>query len=274
VVKSLPPLIWEQKRGDCSAFNAGFVYALRCFDVPARVSLGFKYGKAVAQACGSVVAPHAQAEFFAEDVGWVPCDATMGLRRLGHEGAAMLTFVEWRPATTSVAESQELSQVLQPTPWSRLQVLQQSLNESHGAKKILSPAELEAGLCKACNLSASAAKASVEDVVRLCGSQISSKDFVRGLAAAELGVFRELGTGGGLAEASRAGLKLFEGGPFAGEPLDVANLKENMLVPESIGQVMDHVGTQPKAQPKETDWSEMWPYGVFLCCYELTETPL
>jgi len=74
-VRNLPPLLWERRRGDCSAFNAGFVHALRVFGVPARVSLGFKYGRAVQQACGSIAAPHAEAEFFAEGIGWVPCDA-------------------------------------------------------------------------------------------------------------------------------------------------------------------------------------------------------
>mmetsp|Transcript_90020 Transcript_90020/g.160262 ORF Transcript_90020/g.160262 Transcript_90020/m.160262 type:complete len:846 (-) Transcript_90020:141-2678(-) len=268
-VKNLPPLIWEHRRGDCSAFNAGFVYALRCFGVPARVSLGFKYGRAVAQACGSVVAPHAQAEFFAEDVGWVPCDATLGLRRLGHEGAAVLTFVEWRPATMSVSELQELSKVLTTVkPWPRLQGLQKFLEENHGATKVLSSKELRAGLSTACNLPASVAQASVEEVLELCEKEkLLPKDFVNGLAAAELGIFRELGTGGGLAEASRAGLKLFEGGPFAGEPLDVTKLKENMLVPESMSQVMEHVG----ARPQDMDWSQMWPYGVFSCSYDFEE---
>ena len=77
----LPGLIWEKRFGDCSAFNAGFVYGLRAYGVPARVSLGFKYGSAVKTACGSFTATHAQAEFFAEGIGWVPCDATCRLMR-------------------------------------------------------------------------------------------------------------------------------------------------------------------------------------------------
>jgi len=275
-VRNLPTLIWEQRKGDCSAFNAGFVYALRAFGVPARVSLGFKYGQAVERACGSIAAPHAQTEFFADGIGWVPCDATLGVRRLGHDAASTLSFVEWRPATTSVAEAQELAKVLQvpSDAWQQLTHagLQQSLEALCGKGDVTS-AELAAGLAKGSSLSQSAASSRAEEVLQLLGRQdgkVSAETFVKGLAAAELGQFRELGTGSGLAETSRAGLKLFEGGPYTGKPLELKQLKENMMVPEQMQQVMDHVGAKAEAP----DWSQMWPYGVFLCSYDFREKPL
>lgn len=273
-IHDLPPLIWEQHRGDCSAFNAGFVYALRAFGIPARVSLGFKYGRAVAQACGSVVAPHAQAEFYAEGIGWVPCDATLGLRRLGHDASSALSFVEWRPATVSVAEAQDLARVLQlpEDPWQQLvkEGLRKKLEDLiHGPANAK---ELCTALSTARGISESASSACVDRVVELLGEteQLSIDMFVKGLAAVELGKFRELGTGGGLAETSRAGVKLFEGGPWSGDPLDPKQLKECMMVPEQMQRVMEHVG----AESKVMDWSTMWPYGVFTCSYEFEEKPI
>ena len=113
-VADLSTTIWELKVGDCSAFNAGFVYALRAFQIPARVSLGFKYGTAIQEACGSLVAPHAQAEFFAEGLGWVPCDATLGVHRFGHEATSLASFLEWRPANLELAEAKEVQNVIAP----------------------------------------------------------------------------------------------------------------------------------------------------------------
>eukprot|EP00930_Biecheleria_cincta_P065187 TRINITY_DN5088_c0_g1_i1.p1 TRINITY_DN5088_c0_g1~~TRINITY_DN5088_c0_g1_i1.p1 ORF type:complete len:896 (-),score=159.66 TRINITY_DN5088_c0_g1_i1:56-2743(-) len=273
-VRNLPTLIWEQRRGDCSAFNAGFVYALRAFGIPARVSLGFKYGRAVAQACGSVVAPHAEAEFFAEGIGWVPCDATLGLRRLGHDASSALSFVEWRPATMSVAEAQELARVLQmpQDPWQQLvkeglqNKLEKLINGQVNAK------ELSAALSTARGISESASLACVDRVMELLGEtvQLSTDTFVKCLAAMELGTFRELGTGGGLSETSRAGVKMFEGGPWSGDPLDPKQMKECMMVPEQMHRIMEHVG----AENTVMDWSAMWPYGVFTCSYEFEEKPI
>ena len=113
-VADLSTTIWELKVGDCSAFNAGFVHALRAFQIPARVSLGFKYGTAIQEACGALVAPHAQAEFFAEGLGWVPCDATLGVHRFGHEATKLASFVEWRPANLELKEAREVLEVIEP----------------------------------------------------------------------------------------------------------------------------------------------------------------
>ena len=241
-LKRLPTLIWETKRGDCSAFNVGFVFALRAHQIPARVSLGFKYGQAVLDACGSVVAPHAQSEFFAEGVGWIPCDATAGLHRLGHEATGMLSFLEFRPASLSVADLEDLRKVLGPIaateandedPAYRKEVLLAAGLERHGGQGL--PAEL----------------------TRLC-------------MAYSLGSFRDLRAGDPLTDCARAGAKMFEGGPFRGQPLKLSQLNENMLIPAEIDAVMDHLHARPRAE----DWSKMWPYGVISCSYEFEEKQL
>jgi len=273
---SLPLLIWAHRRGDCSAFNVGFVYALRAFGVPARGSLGFKYGRAVKQACGSFVGPHCESEFFVEDVGWVPCDATLGIKRLGHEGGSMLSFVEWRPAALSLAEAEELAWVIRSAkdPVAAQERLQKGLEDRGG--KTLSAADLAVGLAREYSLPGDVAEKRCQQVLRHLGlgdqGRISAEQFSRGIAAFELGVYRELGGGDALSCTSKAGAKMYEGGPFRNDPLEMQRLKENMMVPDDIEEVLDYVGGGQK-QPAR-DWGSMWPYGVFLCHYDFEEKPL
>ena len=219
-LQRLPTLIWETRRGDCSAFNAGFVFALRAHQIPARISLGFKYGQAVRDACGSVVAPHAQCEFFAEGIGWIPCDATAGVHRLGHEAAATLSFLEFRPASITAEELQDLRKVLGPTAVPELKA--EPDNDTEQARLSL---------------------------------------------AENLGKFRDFCASDPLTDTARAGAKMFEGGPFKGQPLKLGQLNEIMLIPAEIDAIMDHL----KARPRAEEWSKMWPYGVISCSYEFEQ---
>ena len=236
-LQRLPTLIWEAKRGDCSAFNAGFVFALRAHQIPARLSLGFKYGQAVRDACGSVIAPHAQCEFFAEDIGWVPCDATGGVHRLGHEGTAALSFLEFRPAGLTPGELQDLEGVLGPG---------------------VGPADL---------LRSSPQTSDVLLAAGCSASDPPASELNRLALAYKLGEFRDLRACDLLTDSARVGAKMLEGGPFHGQPLKLSQLNENMLVPAEIDAVMDHL----KVRPRTEDWSKMWPYGVISCHYELEE---
>mmetsp|Transcript_46978 Transcript_46978/g.149895 ORF Transcript_46978/g.149895 Transcript_46978/m.149895 type:complete len:292 (+) Transcript_46978:520-1395(+) len=282
---NLPPMIFKLRCGDCSAFNAGFVFALHAFGIPARISLGFKYGKAVKQACGSVVAPHAQAEFFAEGIGWIPCDATLGLKRLGHDPSSVLSFVQWRPAALSLAEAEEQAQLmaaLPADPVAESKLLSKELQEALG-KPYVATKDLAVAFARARGLEQDVAVAVVRQVVQLsgiCGGEekqsdesaaVSVEDFVRSWAAIELGKFKELGVGAGLTASSKAGVKMYEGGPYSGEPLDVKKLKENMMVQDDIERVMGHLG---KSELEKVDWCTMWPYGVFLVSYEFEEKAL
>lgn len=270
-VENLTCLIWEKRRGDCSAFNAGFVYALRAFGVPARVSLGFKYGHAVKRACGLFVATHAQAEFYAEGLGWIPCDATLGVKRLGHEATSQLSFVEWRPAVQSEAETNELAQVLRVDGAStrRSQRLQKALD----GPGPLGVRELAAGLAKAEGLSMDVAQQRAEQVLSLCGFQadeaIAAEEFVHGLLAVDLGKFREMGAGSDLSAAALAGVKCFEGGPFRGRALDAS--RECKMVVAGIERIMEQGGAQ---RPRAPDWGSMWPHAVIMCDYDFEEVPL
>jgi len=272
-IRNLTSLIWDKGRGDCSAFNAGFVYALRAFGVPARVSLGFKYGQAVKQACGAVAAPHAEAEFYAEGIGWVPCDATLGLKRLGHAGGSALTFVEWRPANLDLEEAEELAQVLQPPQHLDYKLLQKEVEELAGGNKATAK-ELAHVLAKLQGLTKEKAELQVTQVLRLFDLEgqprIPVGLFARGWATVELGKFSELGSGGGLISTSKAGAKFYEGGPFKDSPLELRSLRENMMVPDDIEKVLETVG----GRPINHDWSSMWPHGVFLCNYEFEDKPL
>mmetsp|Transcript_33942 Transcript_33942/g.78990 ORF Transcript_33942/g.78990 Transcript_33942/m.78990 type:complete len:707 (+) Transcript_33942:31-2151(+) len=242
---SLPTSIWKAKRGDCSAFNVGFVFALRAHQIPARISLGFKYGQAVFDACGSVVAPHVQCEFFAEGIGWIPCDATAGVHRLGHEATGMLSFLEFRSASLTVQDLQDLREVFGPT---------------------VGPVELHE------NSQQDHSCASSKDVLKasdISDPKITASQSKRVATAHELGKFRDLRAGDPLTDCARTGAKMFEGGPFRGKPLKLGQLNENMWVPAEIDAVMDHL----KAKPRAEDWSKMWPYGVISCSYELEEKP-
>eukprot|EP00928_Gymnodinium_smaydae_P004605 TRINITY_DN11567_c0_g1_i2.p1 TRINITY_DN11567_c0_g1~~TRINITY_DN11567_c0_g1_i2.p1 ORF type:complete len:716 (-),score=187.77 TRINITY_DN11567_c0_g1_i2:217-2364(-) len=292
-VQNLPPLIWEKRVGDCSAFNAGFVYALRAYGVPARVSLGFKYGSAVKQACGAVVAPHAQAEFYAGDIGWIPCDATLGVKRLGHDGGSVLSFVEWRSGNVALPELEELSDIVRAAgdAATEADVLQKRL-ESFFGTDALTAAELAKGVARARGLGKTEAEALVLRVLRAAelepsGSVATAERFARLLRSWELGCFTELGGGSGavgvLASCARAGAKTYESDrpPLqSGSPaLDLNKLRENMMVPDDIDLVLGHVGGGGSAaasghQAAATNWAAMWPHGVFLCKYEFEEKPL
>ena len=61
---------------------------------------------------------------------------------------------------------------------------------------------------------------------------------------------------------------MFEGGPYKGQALRAPSLNENMLIPDEINAVMEHVGAK-----SDTDWSQLWPYGVFSCKYDFDHQP-
>ena len=267
-LSNLTTSIWEKQRGDCSAFNAGFVFALRAFGIPARVSLGFKYGSAVQEACGSTVAPHAQAEFFADGIGWVPCDATTGVHRFGHEATHVLSFVEWRTASASLQEVNDLQHIIKKE-YHSLQSLFSKLDGplKEVAPKPVVPKDFAKILSETTSCSQTEALSQVQELLQLSEKTPSAAQTAELLAAFELGQFRTLGTGDGLTEASRAGLKMFEGGPYKGQALRAQALNENMLIPDQIDAVMEHVGA------KSTDWSKLWPYGVFSCKYDFDHQP-
>jgi hypothetical protein len=267
--------------GDCSAFNAGFAHALRAFGVPARVSLGFKYGRAIKQACESNVAPHAETEFFVDGVGWIPCDATMGLRRLGHDGLANLSFVEWRPAVLGVEEAEELDRVISGGPTERVALASARLEhildasvEGRGSSIASCEKALATGLGQSGLTSHGQADQVAAEVLRLLQASsrppYSARQLSRAVAAFELGKFQELGTGPGLPATSKAGVKFYEGGPYEGRPLPLETLHENMIVPDDMDRVLGALGAQQGAP----DWSQLWPYGVFRCSYEFEEQPL
>lgn len=273
--KDLPPSIFESHRGDCSAFNAGFVYGLRAFWVPARISLGFKYGSAVKQACGAVVAPHAQAEFFANGIGWIPCDATMGVKRLGHDGGDLLSFLQWRPATLTVTEAQEQATLFNAgsSCVASARCKLQKHIESKAGKGDASTATLVSSLTELHGLPPSSAEAIVSNLVEASGMQegtFNAAEFADCWAGAELGKFRELGADPGLVSTSKAGVKMYEGGPFAGKPLELKNLRENMMVQADVKKVMGCVG----GNGNEVDWSKEWPYGVFIVNYDFSSNLL
>merc|ERR1712039_187241 len=75
----LPTMIFECERGDSKAINTGFVFALRSYGIPAQLNLGFKSGQSVLDMYGVPVINHAQSEFYAEGIGWIPWDASSGL---------------------------------------------------------------------------------------------------------------------------------------------------------------------------------------------------
>merc|ERR1711879_811479 len=108
----------------------------------------------------------------------------------------------------------------------------------------------------------------VAQVFRLCGFEdqpsVSIRQFARAWVALELGKFSELGAGGGLPSSAKAGAKFYEGGPLKESPLELKSMRENMMVPDDVEQVIESVG----GKPVQYDWSSMWPYGVFLCNYE------
>lgn len=270
-LSNLTTSIWEKRRGDCSAFNAGFVFALRAFDIPARISLGFKYGSAVQEACGATVAPHAQAEFFADGIGWVPCDATTGVHRFGHEATHVLSFVEWRTASASLQEVNDLRKVVQKEYHSLHKLmakLEGPLKEV--AEKPVVTKEFAKILSQTTSCSEPEALSQIQAVLQLSNQEKkpSAARTADLLATFELGQFRTLGTGDGLTEAARAGLKMFEGGPYKGQALRAPSLNENMLIPDEINAVMEHVGAK-----SDTDWSKLWPYGVFSCKYDFDHQP-
>eukprot|EP00929_Paragymnodinium_shiwhaense_P016216 TRINITY_DN12442_c0_g1_i1.p1 TRINITY_DN12442_c0_g1~~TRINITY_DN12442_c0_g1_i1.p1 ORF type:complete len:868 (-),score=158.34 TRINITY_DN12442_c0_g1_i1:512-3055(-) len=271
-VKDLRRLIWASKRGDCSAFNAGFVYALRAFGIPARVSLGLKYGKAIQQACGSVVAPHAQAAFFAEGIGWVPCDATLGIKRLGHEATGVISFVEWQTGTLSLEDAEDLAKLIARPgdAASTCKSLQEQLEEASTAAK-MDRNQLGTALSKIKKMPKDKALSLCTHILTLAGigadALVSAAAYGRYQAAFDLGLFTELGAGNALVSAAKAGAKFYEGGPWKGVPIEQRQLKENQSVQDNIDQVLDTVGGQ-----RGLDWASMWPHGVFSCSHTFEES--
>jgi len=143
-----------------------------------------------------------------------------------------------------------------------------------GGGKPLSHKSLSTIVSEICSLNSQEAEAFTEQVMKCCGhtrsDMMPAKEFSRAAISFNCGVFRELGVGDPLTAASKAGVKFFEGGPFKGSQLSKASLRENMMVPSGIGEVMNAVG----AGGPQVDWSLHWPYGVFMCEYEFNEEPL
>jgi hypothetical protein len=68
--------------GDCGCISTVFVCACRANGIPARELCG----RWAESAKGDYGQTHCKAEFYAEDVGWVPVDATLGMGKPGPEG--------------------------------------------------------------------------------------------------------------------------------------------------------------------------------------------
>ena len=66
----------------------------------------------VLEAAGSLVAPHCESEFWAEGIGWIPADATLGCRAFEHHsGGGKLSFIEWHTSHSSPEERADLGKV-------------------------------------------------------------------------------------------------------------------------------------------------------------------
>jgi hypothetical protein len=83
----------EAGRGDCGCLATVFVSALRANGIPARLRVGrwaqsVKRGETVGGS--AYYQTHAQAEFYADGIGWVPADPTLAL--IGPAGQALQHF--------------------------------------------------------------------------------------------------------------------------------------------------------------------------------------
>eukprot|EP00931_Biecheleriopsis_adriatica_P009646 TRINITY_DN110708_c0_g1_i1.p1 TRINITY_DN110708_c0_g1~~TRINITY_DN110708_c0_g1_i1.p1 ORF type:complete len:532 (+),score=114.04 TRINITY_DN110708_c0_g1_i1:94-1689(+) len=252
----LPTLIFELKKGDCTAFNAGFVYALRAFGIPAYITLGMKYGKDIEEICGSFLASHAQCEFFAEGIGWIPADATPGAAAsFLHEGGSKASFLGWHNATMTFAEFQASEDVMR------------SSSDVHGSlaklqkicpKKGLTDTSadvgdkikgLEESFALALGLDADAARRRVASTLQFCrdalgsSARVTLEMFLAGFVACEIGKCPiYLGFGKNVCSTAMAGAKLFEGGPYDGDgPLDLEDMKECIMLLRGHDKVMEAV---------------------------------
>ena len=68
----------QSGQGDCGCLSTVFVCALRANDIPARELVG-RLVKSDKPFEKSEYGIHARAEFFAEQIGWVPVDPSFGL---------------------------------------------------------------------------------------------------------------------------------------------------------------------------------------------------
>jgi hypothetical protein len=208
----------------------------------------------------------------------------MGIKRLGHEASGVISFIEWRPATMSLFEAEDLSKLLLSgtdaslavaskigSTATRLESLdggEQSIERWLGKLKQLPPSERTSWTSDVENLGRLLTIGQTDADAPM--PAFSAEQLSRGLAAVELGKYSELGKGCALTASSNAGAKFYEGGPYKGQPLDPARLRENMIVQDGIEKVMGCVGGAGGA----VDWASMWPYGVFTCSYEFEEKPL
>jgi transglutaminase-like putative cysteine protease len=64
----------ENRRGNCTDFHAIFIGYSRAVGIPARFAIGYPVPAQHGE--GRIAGYHCWAEFFAEDVGWVPVDAS------------------------------------------------------------------------------------------------------------------------------------------------------------------------------------------------------
>lgn len=269
----LPTLVFERERGDSRAFNAGFVYALRAQGIPAQLVLGVRYGADVHAACGCFAASWAQSEFFAEDIGWVPCDVTPGSQA---DLECRPDFVAWHSARHSRAEAREFAGVMRAASLDLDGVLARitKLRERKGYKpgEILPASELVTVVAGALGITAEAAGRRVVEVLAFCkAAGAEGSAFAEGYAGLELGRCPvHLGAGKGLYAAGLVGAALFEGGPYEdGVPLDLEEMVEmRLLLRGNEGEAGGLSSVARWSLPLEEHQS------LFGVNYEFTELPL
>ena len=66
--------VCDERRGNCTDFHSLFIAMCRSLDIPARFSIGFPIPSNVKE--GEIKGYHCWAEFYIEDKGWVPVDAS------------------------------------------------------------------------------------------------------------------------------------------------------------------------------------------------------
>jgi len=227
---------------------------LRASGIPAQLKLGLKYGSDIQDACGVFVASHAESEFFAEGIGWVPCDATLGApSSFGHRGGSKSSFIGWHGATMSFAESRETGELMRSSDGlsgglAKLRkICAKKISGDHSAepdRKALAEA-----LALSFGIDSDAARRQVDGIFNFCkealgeDTKITLEVFLTGFEAFEIGKCPiHLGYGKSICSTAMVGAKLFEGGPFEADvPLGLEELKECIMVPKGHEKLMEAV---------------------------------
>eukprot|EP00927_Polykrikos_kofoidii_P027061 TRINITY_DN23951_c0_g1_i2.p1 TRINITY_DN23951_c0_g1~~TRINITY_DN23951_c0_g1_i2.p1 ORF type:complete len:558 (-),score=82.02 TRINITY_DN23951_c0_g1_i2:8-1681(-) len=285
-VHLLPTLMLERGRGDSRALSAAFVYGLRAYGVPAHMILGLSFGGDINTDMGSAAACEAKSEFFADGVGWVPCDIgrkSLVNCRAKQERAPCRSFVPWHTATPSRAEANEASNIMRAAS-SDLQGVLLRVHKLCERKDIrpgtsLSSAELASIFGPALGVDADTAERRVTEVLQFCWQRGSGgAPLADGFAALELGSCpTHLGTGIGPCATGLAGVAFFEGGPYEdGVPLDLEALVETRLLLRAFrtGEVDAITGGLNEASKVATWRPRADVRGALWVDYEHTELPL